>query len=49
MHVWWRKPCQLPGWMKNSSYYSAMAEARPYQLPPPQNDLSLTLYRVNTY
>jgi len=24
----WRKPCQLPGWMKNSSYYSATAEAR---------------------
>ena len=24
----WRKPCQLPGWMKSSSYYSATAEGR---------------------
>ena len=24
-HIQWREPCQLPDWMKNSSYYSAMA------------------------
>ena len=30
-----RKPYQLPGWIKNSSYYSAPDGDRTHDLPPP--------------
>ena len=32
-HILRRKPCQLPGWMKISSYYSATAGIRTSDLP----------------
>jgi len=32
-HIHWRKPCQLPGWMKISSYYSAAVGIRTSDLP----------------
>ena len=32
-HIQRRKPCQLPGWMKNSTYYSATAGIRTSNLP----------------
>ena len=31
-----RKPYQLPGWTKNSSYYSAPVGVKTHDLPPPQ-------------
>ena len=34
-HIQMRKPYQLPGWTKNSSYYSAPAGGRTHDLPPP--------------
>ena len=32
-HIQWRKPCQLLGWMKTSSYYSVTAMFRISNLP----------------
>ena len=32
-HIRRRKPCQLPHWMNNSSYYSATAVIRTSHLP----------------
>ena len=34
-HIQMRKPYQLPGWTKNSSYYSAPVGDRTHDLPPP--------------
>ena len=34
-HIQMRKPYQLPGWTKNSSYYSAPIGDRTHDLPPP--------------
>ena len=36
-HIRMRKPYQLPGWTKNSSYYSAPAGAQTHDLQPPTN------------
>ena len=32
-YIRWRKPCQLPGWMKNYSYYSATARIQTSNIP----------------
>ena len=32
-HIRWRKPCQLPGWIKNASYYSTTDGIRISDLP----------------
>ena len=34
-HIRMRKPYQLPGWTKNSSYYSAPVGDQTHDLPPP--------------
>ena len=34
-HIQKRKPYQLPGWTKNSSYYSAPVWDRTHDLPSP--------------
>ena len=34
-HIQMRKPYQLPGWTKNSSYYNAPVGDRTHDLPPP--------------
>jgi hypothetical protein len=31
-HIWWRKPSQLPGWVKISTYYSAIAVIQTFDL-----------------
>jgi len=43
-HIRWRKPCLLPGWTKNSSYYNATAEIRTSDLP---NSMATTNKKVS--